>query len=419
MTKLQFYLSKLASQLWVRPTILSLAAIGWVALSFFSDRFLPEAAKINITKETLINLFTILASTMLTVATFSVSAVATAFSSVATSATPRATSIVMSDAGVQGTLAAFLASFIYAVVSITALSALDFGGPGRFMLFLGFVLLVGWVLMSFLRWVDRVSRLGKLGDTLQRVAEAAQKAFANSEIVGLFGGRPHEDGKRPEDALVLRFDQFGYVQHLDMEELQEIAREIDGEIWLDVRPGTLVTANAPVGVIRCAGKPDEKKLTKVLRCLSVGSDRNYGTDPRFSMILLAEVADRALSPAVNDPGTAIAVLSIQLELFYTWAKHIPQGTGAKSVKFDRVFVPGITAQDLIFDAFTPIARDGAGMIEVCIRLHKALRALMHIENKELQKAAEEYRELALELSDQGLPVESQKKIVQEFAHRPL
>lgn len=63
MTKLQFYLSKLASQLWVRPTILSLAAIGWVALSFFSDRFLPQAAKIDITKETLINLFTILAST--------------------------------------------------------------------------------------------------------------------------------------------------------------------------------------------------------------------------------------------------------------------------------------------------------------------------------------------------------------------
>lgn len=180
-----------------------------------------------------------------------------------------------------------------------------------------------------------------------------------------------------------------------------------------------MTANAPVGLIRCAGKPDEKTLTKILRCLSVGTDRNFGTDPRFSMILLAEVADRALSPAVNDPGTAIAVLSIQLELFYTWAKNVPQGTGAPDVKFDRVSVPGITAQDLIFDAFTPIARDGAGMIEVGIRLQKALRALMHMENPELQQAAAAYRELALELSDHGLPVESQKKIVRELAAQPL
>lgn len=419
MTKFQFYLSKARSVLWIRPTIISLAAIVWVGISFFADRLGVSAWEVDIDKETLVNLFSILAATMLTVATFSVAAVATAFGAVATSATPRATSIVMSDSGVQSTLAAFLAAFIYAVVSITSLSAIDFGRAGRFMLFLGFVILVSWVLMSFLRWVDQVSRLGKLGDTLDRVAAEARLAFSSPEMSGLLGGKSHEETSRPEAGLLWRFDRFGYIQHVDMEALQAVAEDLQGEIWLDVRPGSFVTKNGPIGLIRSDSEPDEDQWEKLMRSLSVGSNRSYRTDPRFAMIVLAEVADRALSPAVNDPGTAIAVLTIELELFQMWAENDKKSQDRKEVEFDRLYVPEITAQDLVFDAFTPIARDGAHMIEVCLRLHKALRSLRHMNHDGLGQAAEAYEKIALELSDQALPIASQKKTVNEFARRPL
>lgn len=417
MTKLQFLILKAGSQLWIRPTLLSLAAIGWVALAYFSDRMWPASWRVDISKDTLINLFSILASTMLTVATFSVSAVATAFSSVATSATPRATGIVMSDSRVQSTLAAFLAAFIYAVVSITSLSAVDFGAPGRFLLFLGFVLLVGWVLMSFLRWVDRVSRLGKLGDTLERVTEAARKAFSDPEISGLLGGRDQADEARPEDGTILHFDRFGYAQNLDMEGLQAIAEKLDARIWLDIRPGSLVTKRAPFGVFAGKKPLEAETLKKLLNCITVGADRSHENDPRFAMILFAEVADRALSPAVNDPGTAIAVLSVQLELLHTWAEHDLNRDAP--AKFDRVFLPTITANDLVFDAFTPIARDGAGMIEVGMRLQKALRALLFIDHPGLQKAVRAFRETAWELAEQALPIESQRAVLREIVERPV
>ncbi len=419
MTKLQFYIAKSTSQLWVRPTLLSLAAITWVGVSFFADRFLPAVGRVNIEKDTLVNLFTILASTMLTVATFSVSAVAAAFGAVATSATPRATRIVMSDSSVQSTLAAFLGSFIYAVVSITALSAAEFGAPGRFMLFVGFVLLVGWVLMSFLRWVDRVSRLGKLSDTMERIRVAAEAAFADQETCGLLGGRDDAEGERPADGIELRSDRFGYVQYIDVAGLQAWMEDREAEIWLDVRPGSMVTVNAPVGVVRCAGKLADEDVEKLRCCITTSEERSYETDPRFAMILLAEVADRALSPAVNDPGTAIGVMTTQIKLLHLWAENDTKRRAEKAVKFDRVFVRAITAEDLLFDAFTPIARDGAGMIEVCLRLQKALRALMYMPHDGLRKAAEAYREIALELSNERLPVASQRKIVEEVARRPI
>lgn len=419
MTKLQFLFTKGSSRLWVRPTLLSMAAIAWVILAYFSSSFLPAAWRVDIEKETLVNLFTILASTMLTVATFSVSAVATAFSSVSTSGTPRATRIVMSDSAVQSTLAAFLAAFIYAVVAITALSALDFHASGRFFLFVGFVVLIGWVLISFLSWVDRISRLGKLGDTIDRVATAARGAMSNPENAGLLGGRSHKEATRPTKGMVLRFDRFGYVQNVDMASLQRLAEELDGTIWLDIRPGAWVTKNAPIGLIDFSKKVEEEKLSQLLKCFSVGHERTHDTDPRFAMILLAEIADRALSPAVNDPGTGIAVLSVQVELLHLWAEADIQSRDPERTKFDRVFVPAITAEDLLLDAFTSIARDGAGMIEVSLRLQKSLRAIMHLEHEELSRAAAAYREIALELSLQSLPIESQRKAVAELAKKPL
>lgn len=417
MTKIQFFLHQAATRLWIRPTLFSLGALGWVALSYLAEIFYPEAFAVKIPKETLVGLFTILASTMLTVATFSVSAVANAFAAVGNSASPRATSIVMADARIQSTLAAFLAAFIYAVVSITALSAVGFGDVGRFMLFLGFVLLVAWVLMSFLAWVDRVSRLGVLGDTLERVSEAARKAFAEPGLAGTLGGRSHSEDDSPPNGTVLRFDSFGYIQHVDMEALQALAEKRGAKIWLSVRPGKLVTPHAPVGVFQVAGAPDQEDLDAIRECFSTGRDRSPQTDPRFSMILLAEVAGRALSPAVNDPGTAIAVLGLQLELFHLWAEN--ERKPPEPPRFDRISLPAITAEDLIFDAFTPAARDGAGSIEVCMRLQKGLRALMHMNYPPLRDAASAYRESALELSDQALPARSQRDAVRKLARKDL
>ncbi|MCB1089983.1 MAG: DUF2254 domain-containing protein, partial [Verrucomicrobiae bacterium] len=66
--------------------MMSLLVVAWVALAWVGDEYLPENWPVEISRETLMNLFGILASTMLTVATFSVSAISSAYASVANSA---------------------------------------------------------------------------------------------------------------------------------------------------------------------------------------------------------------------------------------------------------------------------------------------------------------------------------------------
>ena len=79
----------------------------------------------------------------------------------------------------------------------------------------------------------------------------------------------------------------------------------------------------------------------------------------FGLTVLAEVASRALSPAVNDPGTAIDAIGRGVRLLTRWGKH-----GDISLRYPRLWVPKILTGGLFEDFFRPIARGGAGMAEV-------------------------------------------------------
>ena len=135
MTKFHYFLGRLKKKLWVRPTVMSLVAIGWVTMAYGMQFFVKGAWPFDIEKGTLTSLFAILASSMLTVATFAVSALVAAFSGVSSTSTPRARVLVMSDGTAQTALASFVGAFIYAIVALVALSGLSYGTVGRFGLF--------------------------------------------------------------------------------------------------------------------------------------------------------------------------------------------------------------------------------------------------------------------------------------------
>ena len=129
--------------------------------------------------------------------------------------------------------------------------------------------------------------------------------------------------------------------------------------------------------------------------------RNYDQDPRFGLIVLTEIAERALSPAVNDPGTAIDILGRIVRLLQPWGDQSPV-----EVRYPRIRVPGLQAEDLFDDVFPPIARDGAGMFAVQMRLQKSLLALAQIAPQTFGPVARRHSVQAMaRCRDRMLPVE--------------
>ncbi|MCZ7940779.1 DUF2254 family protein, partial [Agrobacterium salinitolerans] len=99
--------------------------------------------------------------------------------------------------------------------------------------------------------------------------------------------------------------------------------------------------------------------------------------------VLSEIASRALSPAINDPGTAIDVISRAIRVLSVWDL---QDSKIKVV-YPRLFVTPIRLEDLFDDLFVPIARDGASIIEVGLRLQKAFLTLSKFGDVEFKKIA--------------------------------
>ncbi len=410
MTKTEYLLSELRSRLWVKPTIMGIAATFWVSLAYFWAHLLPDDLSVSIKREILINLLGIMASTMLTVATFSVAAMVSAFSAVSTTATPRAARIVMQDNATQNSLTSFLAAFIYAIVALVAISVVDYGTGGRVLLFAGYTVMVAWVLISFVRWVDRVSTLGRMGDTLERVEEACRVPFASPNTMGTLGA--DEASGRPVPGVEVRMERVGYIQNIDIAALDSLARELGTTIRVLVRPGAFFGPHDSLAVVAGHDELDEESTERIRKAFVVGESRRVESDPRFGLIILSEIADRALSPAVNDPGTAIAVLGIQIRLMEAWCKHRRE---TPEVKYPNIEVFPLDPDDLLDDSLTAISRDGSAMFEVGARIQKSLAMLTRLGNKKLTAAALRHSRLALEQAERSLPTESHKELVRALA----
>ena len=146
----------------------------------------------------------------------------------------------------------------------------------------------------------------------------------------------------------------------------------------------------------------------------IGASRVFDHDPRFGLVVLSEIGSRALSPAVNDPGTAIDVIGTLVRLFSMWDTRGKAQT-PPVIKFDRVAVPELNLADLFDDAFTGIARDGAGTVEVVVRLQKALESLAVIDNAPMQESALLHARRSLVRAELAMQAPSDLAAVQKAA----
>ena len=160
---LSFVIKRLRERLWIKPLIMCVLSIGAVLLGNLIDmaelgRFLPE-----ITKESTETLLKIMASSMLIMATFAVASMVAAYASASSSATPRSFPLIIGDDVSQNTLSAFIGAFIYSVVALVALMNGLYGGrAGQFILFSLTMVVLAVIIITFIRWVDNIARLGRL-----------------------------------------------------------------------------------------------------------------------------------------------------------------------------------------------------------------------------------------------------------------
>ncbi|WPP02382.1 DUF2254 domain-containing protein (plasmid) [Pseudomonas sp. HR96] len=374
--------NQLSKRLWFRASLFSLLGVATALLAVVFKDFIPESLPARIGADAVDKILGIIASSMLAVTTFSLSTMVSAYSAASSAVTPRATTLVMEDTTTQNALATFIGSFLFSLVGIIALSTGAYGTQGRVLLFAVIIAVVILIVYTLLRWIDHLSKLGRVGETIDRVEKATMAAVSQRVKWPYLGGAGYPpDLVLPPSSQRLTSGQTGYVQHIDVKALGLVAKEHHVRLYLEILPGSFVHVGMPLAHIVALDREriDEGILAadKILAALTIDVRRTFEHDPRFGLSVLSEIASRALSPAVNDPGTAIDVIGRGVRTLTCWGK--PQISSSKpDPGCDLVYLRGLTVEDLFNDFFSPISRDGASLLEVNVRLLKALISLSQI-----------------------------------------
>jgi uncharacterized membrane protein len=381
-------IKRVKEKLWFRPLVFCILSIIGALIAQVADSTILHELVPEIKTESLSELLNNISASMLVISIFAVGSMISAFSAASNTATPRSFQLTIADDVSKNALSVFIGSFIYSIVALVALKNGYYGRAGHFVLFVFTLLFFALVIITFLRWVDRISKLGRMGHTIKLVEDATAKAIRyRLQYPTLKGLNIVPNQKK---GVPIYSTKVGYVQLINMQKLQDIAKKLDVLITVNAVPGTFIALDIPLFYVWIENKEyviDE--YYELRTAFTLGDMRYFEEDPRFGLITLSEIASRALSPAVNDPGTAIQIIGCHVRLFSMWTNTKVSNEQEEKI-FNRIAVSTIAIDDCFEDAFRPISRDGASNVEVMIRLQKAFKSLSKIENYDMQQAAKKH-----------------------------
>lgn len=408
-----YLLQRLSRRMWFRASLycglgIVVALVGAVMQPFE----LPDSLAKRFGADSVGNILAILASSMLAVTTFSLATMVTAYGAASQTSTPRAAKLLIEDNGAQSALATFIGAFLFSIVGLIALSTRLYGPSGRLVLFAATIVVIVLITVTLLRWIEQLSRFGRVGETINLVENATRRAMQARARAPWLGGVPAVEP--PPDAIPVEAVEVGYVEHLDMGRLDELARENGVEIHVVSLPGALAVPGRPLALI--TGQLDAHGIEKLRKAFSVGDARTFEHDPRYGLVVLTEIAVRALSPAINDPGTCIDIIGTVVRLFDNWSAARTKHAGHAEIEYPRVFVPSLDEADMFDDVFPLIAREGAHMREIGIRLQKAFAALSESGYAPCQAPAREHARQAYARAMAAMSFEADRKALRAVAY---
>src|SRR6516162_2827549 len=371
-----------------------LYAGGALLVSFtvprLADNLLPGFVS-SLSVNAAIGFYSAIASGMmaLTAIVFSLTFVMVQFS--ATAYSPRLVLWIARDPVVSHAIGVFTATFLYA---LSALVWVDRGGSGRVplagILVVGFLLIIS--VMMFIGLIQRVGML-QVNRILIFTGDQGRKVIKN--LYSPIGTPPSPDSTEPPQSqcvqTLLHQGDPRLVQAANIPMLVNMATKWECIIELMVTVGDAVLDSVPILRVYNAAAPIPEETLRP--AIAFGSERTFEQDPKYAIRLLVDIAIKALSPAVNDPTTAVQALD-QIEdlLIRLGHRRLEIGSFCDAARNLRLLIGFPTWDDFLSLAFDEIRFYGATSIQVMRRMKALVNGLISILPEERQPVLRHWQE---------------------------
>ena len=278
------------------------------------------------------------------------------------------------DRVTQWTLGIFLGTFSYCMAALPAARSL----PHPFApvaAVLGAMLLalacVAWLLF----FIHHISRAISVNHIVDRIASETEAIVDEMMRWPHRAGRPESHDPRPGYSweTTITSEVSGYIRFLDARRLVAVAKSYHVKVDVLRRVGHFVPAGVPLMKLSKGDRMPPEGIEQLRGAFDFGPARTLQQDVEFGVLQIVDIALKAISPAVNDPTTAIGSVDQLSRILIRFAsRETPESILYDPPGVFRVHVPSIGFERLLDSAFEQIRSYSRSDVAVSLRLLRAL-----------------------------------------------
>jgi uncharacterized membrane protein len=161
---------------------------------------------------------------------------------------------------------------------------------------------------------------------------------------------PDRNGTSPtEDWGPVLNRQSGYIRYVDIDRLIALAKAYRICVHLERRVGQFVPAGVPLARVSKPERVPTDCALHIIAAFDIGPTRTMQQDVEFGIIQIVDIALRAISPAVNDPSTAISCVDQPSRIMIHWISRTPPPSHYYAPPHVlRLFVPWMSFDGLLY-----------------------------------------------------------------------
>ena len=400
----------LRTNLWLVPALLVVAAVGLFVITYLVDQaafhgdFTLPSWVISGSADAARQILTTIAASIITVVGVVFSIVIVALTLVSTQFGPRMLRTFIRDRGTQLTLGTFVATFVYAVLTLVSIGS-TFVPHISVTVTLALTVVNLAVLIYF---IHHIATQIQLPEVIAGIS--ADLSAAIEEYVGDGAARPGDPtaaavlASLPEEGGVVLASDSGYLQYIHRRTLLRIAEQANALIFLRYRPGHFLAQGSPLATVWPASAAP-RVARELTRAHLTGPYRTLAQDVSFGIDQLVEIAIRALSSAINDTFTGLTCIDwLSDSLCKVAGRWRPAQVHRDRAGAVRVITPEPTYDRLVQRSFEKIRQSGRGNPAVLIRLLDGLARIMERTTAEDQRRVLlDQAAMIIQASDESVP----------------
>jgi uncharacterized membrane protein len=380
------------------------AISAWLPETLFPSRQDPQIAQVILGG---------IASSIMTVVSIVFAILLMTLTLASTQFSPRILVNFVRDRTTQWTLGLFLGTFSYCMAALPAARSLPrpFAPiatvAGAMVLAL---LCVGWLVF----FINHISQSVSVNHIIDRIARETEQVI--DELMPRPRTAFYQEALAPppsaEGEAALVNEVSGYVRFIDTRRLVQLARSHGMRVRMQRRVGHFIPAGAALLLVSRPDRLTHDLVAELRGAVDIGPTRTLQQDVEFGVIQIVDIALRAISPAVNDPSTAISCIDQLSRILIRWIGRAPPAAQVYNPPHVlRLTVPWISFEGLLDTAFEQVRHYAANDLVVSLRLLRALSDIATtIREPHLRAILEERAQAVVRSCETRLPEADLKRL---------